>query len=185
MTDEKIIALFYRRDEQAIEACMTHYGSYCRAVASGILADSADVEEAVADTWLTAWNTIPPKNPTHLRLFLGRITRNISIDFFRRNHAAFRGGSVKTVALSELGEITGADSPEETLNMQALSEKISAFLQTEPRQRRIVFVRRYFYLEDIPEIANRFDLKETNVRMMLSRTRKRLRKYLIQEGYQL
>lgn len=185
MTDEKIIDLFYRRDEQAIDACMTRYGSYCRAVASGILPSSADVEEAVADTWLAAWNAIPPQKPASLRLFLGRITRNLAIDISRKARADRRGGDVQTLALHELSEIAGTDSPEEALDMQALSKAISDFLRAEPQQRRIVFVRRYFYLEEIPQIAASLRLRETNVRMMLSRTRKRLKKYLIQEGYPL
>lgn len=185
MTDEKIIALFYKRDESAIQECMTQYGSYCKAIASGILTDSADAEEAVADTWLATWNAIPPKNPTHLRLFLGRITRNLAIDILRRNQACCRGGGEAALALHELTEIVGSNNVEENLDKKALSEAISAFLKSEPQVRRNAFVRRYFYLEDIPMIAQRLHRKETAVRMMLSRTRQRLKKHLIQEGYDL
>lgn len=185
MTDETIIALFYKRDEDAIRQCMTQYGSYCKTVASGILTDPADVEEAVADTWLGAWNAIPPKNPTHLRLFLGRITRNLAIDILRRRQAYCRGGGEVTLALHELAEIVGSDSAEAELDRKALAKSISAFLKSEPQLRRTAFIRRYFYLEDIPMIAQQLHRKESAVRMMLSRTRQRLKKHLVQEGYDL
>ena len=185
MTDDMILALFYKRDESAIQACMDLYGNYCRGIATRILSNPADAEEAVADTWHTAWNTIPPQKPNHLRLFLGRITRNLAIDSLRRSQSQRRGGGAPELAIHELSELISPDSPEELLDMKELSKAISAFLMTEPPQRRRVFVRRYFYLEDIPVIAEQLHLKETNIRMMLSRTRLRLKKYLIQEGYKL
>lgn len=185
MTDENILALFHRRDEQAISQCMAQYGAYCLAIASGILTDPADAEEAVADTWLMAWNSIPPQSPKHLRLFLGRITRNLAIDRWRKSGADRRGGGVHTLALEELTEIVGSNTLDETLDMKSLAKAISDFLITEPVNRRRVFVRRYFYLEEISDIAVRFDMREANVRMMLSRTRSKLKKHLIQEGYAL
>lgn len=185
MTDEKIIELFNKRDEQAIRECMTAYEAYCRTVAAGILADPADAEEAVADTWLTAWDTIPPQCPKHLRLYLGRITRNLAISRWRKNTAQCRGGGQVELALEELGECVSRSAiPEAELDARQLQRAISAFLKTEPAIRRQVFVRRYFYLEELPAIAYRFGLGEANVRMMLSRTRQKLRNYLIQEGYQ-
>lgn len=184
MTDERIIELFQKRDEQAIRESMASYGSYCRAVASGILPDPADAEEAVADTWLTVWDLIPPHCPRYLRLFLGRITRNHAISIWRRNNAGSRGGGQTALALEELGECAAAEgSPEAVVDIKELTRTITAFLKNEPAVRRSVFLRRYFYLEDIPAIAHRHDLTESNVRMMLSRTRQKLRKYLIQEGY--
>lgn len=184
MSDEKIIELFLRRDEQAIRESMDVYGAYCRAVAAGILNDPADVDEAVADTWLAVWDAIPPHRPKYLRLFLGRITRNIAISIWRKNTAHNRGGNQVAVALEELGECVSADvSPEEAVNAKDLQKAINAFLKTQPTLRRQVFLRRYFFLEDIPTVAHRYELNETNVRMMLSRTRQKLRKFLIQEGY--
>lgn len=185
MTDEKIIELFNKRDEQALAECMALYGNYCHTVASGILPDPADAEEAVADTWLAAWDAIPPQYPKYLRLFLGRITRNQAIRIWRRNNARSRGGGQTALALDELREVIGAGSVEEDLNIKELSQTICAFLKGEPAVRRKVFIRRYFYLEDIPVIADHCRLSQTNVRMMLSRTRQKLRKYLIQEGYNL
>ena len=185
MTDENIITLFHQRDEQAIEECILYYSAYCTVVASGILADPADVEETVADTWLATWNAIPPQNPKHLRLFLGRITRNLAIDKLRRSQAICRGSGEAALALEELSEIAGNQGAEAYLDKEALSKAISAYLKTEPLIRRSAFVRRYFYLEDIPAIAQRLQQKESTVRMMLSRTRKGLKKFLIHEGYDL
>ena len=184
MNDEKIIELFQKRDEQAIKECMARYGSYCRTVAAGILADPADVEETVADTWLSAWDAIPPYIPKYLRLFLGRITRNHAISLWRRNNASSRGSGEIVLALEELEEcVSSKDTPETAVSAKELEKTIATFLKNEPAARRKVFLRRYFYLEDIPAIAYRYGLSESNVRMMLSRTRQKLRKYLIQEGY--
>lgn len=184
MNDEKIIDLFFARDEQAIRACIDTYGTYCRTIAAGILSDPADVEEAVADTWLAVWNVIPPQRPNHLRLFLGRITRNRAVDMFRKNSARRRGRDQVEVALEELSQCAGTEgSPEQAVDAKQLAAAIDRFLKKEPTQRRQVFLRRYFYLEDIPAIAHRYGLREVNVRMMLSRTRQKLRQFLIQEGY--
>ncbi len=185
MTDERIIELFFDRDEQAIRECMALYGSYCHTVAANILDTPGDAEEAVADAWMDAWNAIPPQKPQYLRLFLGRLTRNRAITILRRNSAYRRGGDARTLALEELQDVAGSGSPEEALDMKRLSGDISAFLKTEPKQRRIAFVRRYFYLEDVSDIAEKLHLKDANVRMMLSRTRQRLKLYLKQEGYDL
>ena len=184
MNDEKIIQLYWDRDEQAIQASMDAYGPYCRAVAREILHNPSDQEEAVADTWLRAWDAIPPRRPKYLRLFLGKITRNLSLSLWRRQTSARRGGGQVTLALEELGECIGSDSsPEEQVNLQELEKALSAFLRTESEMRRAVFLRRYFYLEDLESIARYYKLKESNVRMMLCRTRQKLKNFLKQEGY--
>ena len=184
MSDDKIIALFFKRDEQAIQESMNAYGTYCRSVAAGILSNPADIEEAVADTWLAAWDAIPPQRPMHLRLFFGRITRNRAIDLWRKNSAERRGGNQVEVALEELSQCTSCSgSPELEVDAKQLAAAINDFLKKEHTQHSSVFLRRYFYLEDIPTIARRYGLRETNVRMILSRTRQKLRKYLTQEGY--
>ena len=184
MNDEKIIDLFWKRDEQAIRESMAAYGPYCRAVAAGILSDPADIEEAVADTWLAAWDTIPPQTPTHLRLFLGRITRNRAVSILRKNRADRRGGDQVTLALEELSQcVSPAGVPEQEVDGKLLAEAINRFLKNQPAQHRSVFLRRYFYLEDISAIACRYGLRESNVRMMLSRTRQKLKNFLTQEGY--
>lgn len=184
MDDKKIIDLFFQRDEQAIQACINAYGPYCRTVASGILSDPADVEEAVADTWLAAWDAIPPQQPQHLRLFLGRIARNRAISIWRKNTAERRGGNQVTAALEELKQcVSSTGCPEQEIDGKLLAATINCFLKTQPELQRQVFLWRYFYLEDIPAIACRYGLREANVRMMLSRTRQKLRKFLTQEGY--
>lgn len=184
MTDENIISLYRKRDEGAIRESIAAYGSYCRAVAMGILQNPEDAEEAVADTWLAAWDAVALQNPKHLRLFLGRITRNAALSIWRRNNARCRGQGQPALALDELAECIGKHSdPQETVDQKELTKVIAAFLKTEPATRRSVFLRRYFYLEELPAIAQRYGLRENNVRMMLSRTRQKLRKYLKQEGY--
>ena len=164
---------------------MAQYGTYCHSVAANILSGAADAEEAVADTWLDAWNTIPPQKPQHLRLFLGRLTRNRAIGILRKNSALRRGGDVTVVPLAELGDIADSCDPERQVDIKALSQTISCFLKGEPRKRRIAFVRRYFYMEDVSAIAEALGLQEANVRMMLCRTRQALKEYLLQEGYDL
>lgn len=184
MDDEKIIALYFQRDEQAIRESMAAYGPYCRTVAAGILSDPADVEEALADTWLAAWDSIPPQYPKYLRLYLGRITRNCAVSIWRKNHAQARGGGEVALALEELEQCVSEDpSPEAAVSSKQLQQAITRFLKNQPTVRRQVFLRRYFYLEDIPSIAHRYGLTQSNVRMMLSRTRQKLRSYLKQEGY--
>lgn len=186
MDDAQIIELFFNRDERAIRETMYAYGNYCRTVACSILPDPEDAEEAVADTWLKAWETIPPQNPKYLRLYLGKITRNLALSIWRRNNAYRRGGGQVELALEELGECISSDGyPEQWVNIRELEKAITKFLKTETATRRAVFLRRYFYMEEIPAIAGRYALKESNVRMMLARTRKKLRKFLMQEGYML
>ena len=185
MEDSEIIGLFFSRSEEAVARTAEKYGTYCRSIARNILASREDTEECLNDTWLAAWDSIPPQRPDRLSVYLGRITRNLAIGIWRKNNARCRGGGETALALEELGEIAGKDSAQEALQTKELSRAISAFLKTQPEQRRKVFVRRYFYLEDMDAIAHRYGLRPTNVRMMLSRTRQKLRQYLIKEGYDL
>lgn len=186
MNDEQIIALYFDRDEQAIQATADAYGSYCGKVAVNILKNTEDAEEAVSDTWLRAWNTIPPQRPQYLRLFLGRITRNLSLSIWRAKTAEFRGGGEVSLALEELSEcVSQGTNPEALLQTRELGQSISGFLRTQPQNYRIIFLRRYFYLESSKQLAARFGISDANVRMILSRTRKGLREYLKKEGYDL
>lgn len=186
MNDEQIIALYFDRDEQAIQATADAYGNYCGKVAANILKNTEDVEEAVSDTWLRAWNTIPPQRPQYLRLFLGRITRNVSLTMWRAKTAQFRGSGEVSLALEELAEcVSDGTNPEELLQTRELGQCVSRFLRTQPQKNRIIFLRRYFYLESSKQLAARFGMSDANVRMILSRTRKGLREYLKKEGYNL
>ena len=140
----------------------------------------------MADTWLKAWNSIPPNRPTHLKQYLAKITRNIALNTYREQLSKKRGGSQVTLALEELGEcIRHPDSVDSQINEQSLRDTIQGFLLQISQKDRMVFVRRYFYLEDTPTIARRYGLKESNVLLILSRTRKKLKQHLIKEGYDL
>ena len=184
MRDEEIISLYLDRDEQAIQASMNTYGSYCGKIARNILKIQEDAEEAVSDTWLHAWNAIPPTRPNSLRVFLGRITRNLSLSLWRRKMADCRGGCEIDLALDELSECVGDDSnPELLVQTRELGRCVNDFLRTESDNSRVIFIRRYFYLESSKEIALRLGISDSNVRMILSRTRKRLKDHLKKEGY--
>lgn len=184
MEDKRIIELYFERDEQAIRASMDTYGRYCHVVAGRILSDPSDVEEAVAETWLRAWNSIPPLRPKYLRLFLGKITRNISLSIWRKNHANCRGDGQVALALEELAEcVTAGENPEMIVSARELEKAVAAFLRTEPGKSRSIFLRRYYYLEDCKAIAESYGMKDAAVRMQLTRTRRRLRDYLMKEGY--
>ena len=182
-TDSEIIELYWNRDESAIRETETKYGNYCFAVANNILEKHEDAEECLSDTWLTAWNTIPPKRPKLLKLFLAKITRRNAFDKYRHDTAAKRGGGEITQSLDELTDCLPAPSNVETeLSEQEMKTCINAFLVSLPERDADVFLRRYFYVESVPEIAKRYAMKESNVLMVLSRTRKKLEQHLIKEG---
>lgn len=184
MRDEDIISLYFDRDERAIRESMNYYGGYCGKIARSILKIQEDAEEAVADTWLRAWQSMPPSRPNCLRIFLGKITRNLSLSLWRSKTAECRGGGEVDLALEELGECIGDDSnPEVLLQTRELGQCVNAFLYCEPDNSRVIFLRRYYYLESSKEIALRLGTSDSNVRMILSRTRKRLREHLKKEGY--
>lgn len=184
MNDREIIALYFARDQHAIEVCAEQYGRYCHQIAGKILHDPLDCEETVNDTWMQAWNSIPPNRPTALKLYLARITRNLAFSRYRHETAAKRGGCEVEMALEELGEcISAKGNVDDELNKAELVASIRGFLEGLPLQRRNIFIRRYFFLEASREIANRYDLRESNVLMILSRTRKSLKAHLTKEGY--
>ena len=183
MNDREIIALYLQRSEEAIRASIDSYGSYCRAIAARILDDPEDVEEAVADTWLRAWESIPPQNPRHLRLYLGKLTRNLALSRWRKNTAQCRGSGQVMLALEELGEcVSTSDTPEALLDTKALAASISAFLRRLPARQKQIFLRRYFYLEETASIAASLGTKEVNIRMTLSRLRKKTERLLTTGG---
>lgn len=183
MEDCRIIELFWARSQQAIEESEQKYGSYCRTIARGILAQEEDAEECVNDTWLRAWNSIPPQRPNILSAFFGKLTRNLSLDRWRRNRAAKRGGSQVEVALHELEDcLPGHRQPDESLEASETAALISDFLRRQPDLDRRLFVRRYFHLESIAALADHFGLTESQVKSRLHRTRQKLKTALKQEG---
>lgn len=183
MTDEEIVRLYEQRAENAIAETSQKYGAYCFEIAKNILRSPLDAEESVSDTYLAAWNSIPPQRPGILSAFLGKITRNIAIDRWRREKAAKRGGGEMTLALEELREcVSGTEGPEDrTLEKERL-RAIQRFLERLSPVERKTFLCRYWYLETSAEIGKKFGMTPVRVRAMLSRTRKKLRAYLEKEG---
>lgn len=183
MEEAQILQMYVDRKEEAVEQSRSAYGSYCAAVIRRILDNDSDVEEILNDTWLCAWNAIPPAKPENLKLYLARIARNLSFDRFRSQNREKRGGGEVVLALEELRECADlAASPESALENQELRIAVNSFLATLPKRERGIFLLRYFYLESTAAIARRYSLREDHVRTLLSRTRKKLRQYLIKEG---
>lgn len=183
MEDSVIIDLYWAREERALSETEAKYGGYCRSIAHNILQNREDSEECVSDTWLHAWNAMPPQRPSILSSFLGRITRNLSFDRCRRQKADKRGGGVLPLALGELSECVPAPGRvDETFEAQELAEAIDRFLRRLPERECSLFLRRYWYVESIQTIAARYQLRENTVKSMLFRTREKLRRYLAGEG---
>lgn len=184
MDDEAILDLYFQRNEQAVVETDRKYGRYCFTLANRILKNPRDAEEIVSDTYLRTWNAIPPQRPGVLRQFLARITRNLAFSRWRMETADKRGGGELELVLEELeGCIPALAGVEDALNGKELAETIRHFLDTLPRREQDIFLRRYFYVEESGEIARRYGMKPGTVLKSLSRTRKKLKQYLTQEGY--
>ena len=183
MEDETIVALYWARDEAAIPATAEKYGAYCAAIAGNILESPQDAEECVSDTYLHAWNAMPPSRPQVLKAFLGKITRNLSLNRVRHHHALKRGGAA---AVEELGEIvTSSDPVGEAIQRRELLRAIDAFLEGLPKRQRQLFVGRYWYFDSVTDLAARFQMTENHVSVTLRRIRERLRRYLSGRGFEL
>jgi len=180
MEDEKIVMLYWNRNEAAIRETEMKYGKYCYTVAYNILRSHEDSEECVNDTWMGAWNAIPPEKPTKLRGFLARITRNIAIDRYRYDSAQKRGAEVES-AIDEYWECipNGDSSIDDEL---ALGQAINAFLESLDTRTRIIFMRRYWYSMSVTDIAFSMRLSESHVSVILHRTRNKFKAYLTKEG---
>lgn len=186
MDDNKIIELFFARDEGAIETAGREYGAYCTAIARGILNDQGAAEECVNDTWLRCWQSIPPQRPKSLKAFAGRIVRNLALSALRSGNAQKRGGGQVQLALDELSEVvSGGETPEGALDRQALQAALDGFLADLPQRNRNLFLRRYWYLDSTEQLARRFSMSKTQVTTTLHRLRQRLRVHLEQEGFDL
>ena len=181
MEDAQIIRLFWERNEEAIRECRDAYGRYCRSIAGRILSRQEDLEECLNDTWLRAWNSIPPQKPQKLAVFLGTITRNLSLDRLRREKRMRRGGGEAALCLEELEECIGEEQPIE--DRLALRETLNRFLSGLSEDTRRVFQMRYWYMMPVSEIASREKKSESAVKMLLLRTRRLLADFLKQEGY--
>ena len=184
MDDIKIIELYWQRDQSAISATDEKYGRYCFYVADNILGSREDSEECVNDTWLAAWNRMPPHRPNLLRLFLAKITRSIAFNRYKAGHARRRGGGQIELVLDELSEcLEGESSAEDFTLARELGEFIRRFVRDLPTRDGDIFARRYFFTEPIKSIAARYHLSENNTMVILSRVRAKLREELKKEGF--
>lgn len=183
MDDNGIIALYWARDEKALEESNTKYGGYCRSIAYHILQNNEDTEECVNDTWLRAWNAMPPQRPNILSAFLGKITRNLSLDRYKLSLAAKRGGGQLPMALEELNQCIPSDEDvEDELALKELSRLLDRFLRDLPEKDCCVFLRRYWFVDSTAEIAQRYKMAEGSVKSSLYRTRQKLKVYLEKAG---
>lgn len=184
MEDNRIIELYWQKNTAAISETAGKYGAYCFTIAKNILHSIEDSEECVNDTWLHVWNVIPPQRPGVLRIFLAKITRNLAFDRFSARMAQKRGGGEVTLVLDELAEcLAGGTDAAAVYEGRELRECIRSFVRTLPEREGNVFVRRYFFTESAAVIAGRYGLTENHVAVILSRTRKKLKRRLAEEGY--
>ncbi len=185
MHDNEIIEKFWHRDESAIGDTQLKYGSYLNKIAYNILFSVSDSDEAVNDTYLAAWNSIPPHRPSILRSYLSKLTRRISIDRLKYYHAKKRLESEYLLSLEELSECVSdtVGSPEAELDMKMLGEAVGKFLSSQPKKARDGFIRRYFFLDSIADTAKSLGISESELKSLMHRTRNKLRDYLEKEGY--
>ena len=183
MEDAAIVALYWARDEQALAETATKFGAYCRKIADNILHSAHDVEECENDTWLAAWNSMPDNRPARLAPYLGRITRNLALDRMDKATAQKRDSGQTFAPLDELAECVAAPgSVEDDFDATETGRLISEFLRTLPEETRNIFLRRYWYCDATADIAVRYGLTESKVRVTLHRTRSKLAAYLQKKG---
>ncbi len=180
MEDNKIIELYWKRDEAAIDESNKKYGNYCHTIAYNILRSKEDSDECVNDTWHNAWRVIPPEKPTKLQYFFGRITRNLALDRYSYNKAQKRNNDLES-AIDEYYECipNGEFTVEDELILKRL---INGFLESLDSRARIIFLRRYWYALTVQEIAKKMGMSESHVSVILHRTRNRFKDYLKKEG---
>ena len=182
MEDEKIIELYFARSEAAITETSAKYGAFFHRISRNILTSEQDAEECVNDTYLKAWNSIPPKHPERLPAYLGRIVRNLSLNRWNKLNAAKRGAGEVPLALDELEEcIPAAETVQREADRKELSGALNRFLRELGEEKRNVFLRRYWYLVPVKDIAEQLGMTESKVKSMLLRTRSQLRAFLEKE----
>lgn len=183
MTDRQIVALFFARSEDAISALREKYGKLCRHIAMNILKNDSDAEECESDTYLRVWDTVPPTDPDPLSPFVARIARNLALDRYRYNHAARRCGGGDAL-FSEMEDIlTTSEGAESEAMRKELARCISDFLRTLRAEDRKLFVRRYWYGDDMASLASLFGISENSAAVKLFRARQKMRIYLEKEGF--
>lgn len=183
MDDQQIIDLYWNRSENAISETATKYGSYCYSIAYNILTNNEDAEESVSDTYMAAWKAMPPRRPSVLATFLGKITRHLSIDRWRSRNRYKRGGGEIILALEELEDcVCDSKTVEKAYERKQLAITFNRFLESLPETERRIFLCRYWYMDSISAIASYYGFSDSKVTSMLHRTRKKLRAELQKEG---
>ncbi len=186
MEDQAIVALYWQRDESAIQETQQKYGPYLLKIAYQILSSREDSEESVNDTYLKAWGSMPPHRPVTLRTYLGKITRQLSIDLFRTRHRDKRGGSEYALSLTELEDcVSGGDATGRAMDQKLLAEAIAAYLGGLAPETRTAFLERYYFMDPVADIAARRGCTLAKTKSMLYRARQGLRNYLEKEGFDL
>ena len=184
MTDEKIVQLYWDRDESAVAETQSKYGRYLTKIAYNILTDMEDSMESVNDTYLYAWKSIPPHRPGVLSTYLAKITRRVAIDRVRKMHREKRIPSEYTFSLSELNDcVSSQNETEQQVELEELGKAINAYLKTISPEARRLFVGRYFFMDSLKDVARYCGMSEAKAKSMLYRTRCGLKAYLEQEGY--
>ena len=184
--DKKIVDLYWCRDEKALTETAKKYGKYCFTIAFNILTNSEDAEESVNDSYLNAWNSMPPHRPEMLSTFLGKITRFISLKRWRQRNTQRRGSGEIAIAYEELSEcIPSKTNIYETLETREIAKIVDLFLDELHITEQKVFVCRYWYFDSVSRIASRFQMTENNVSVTLNRIRVQLREYLLEGGFDL
>ena len=186
MDDNRIVELYLKRDEMAIKQTTEKYGSRLRSLAYGIVKDLQSAEECENDTYMKAWNSIPPHEPTsYLYVFLARITRHISLNCCRDRSRLKRSAFICELSAEMDQCIPSPDDSQCRIDDMALSDAINGFLSRLDEEKRNIFVRRYWYLDSVASISKRFALSESKVKTTLFRCRAKLRQHLEKEGYTL
>ena len=182
MEDREIVQLYWDRDERAISESDGKYGPLCRSIAMRVLENREDSEECVSDTWLRAWNAMPPQRPARLGAFLGKITRNLSLNRWRRDHAAKRYAGETALVLEELEDVVSGESLEEEALRREAVRALNGFLRSLPKRDRDLFLRRYWSMETLDNLAKAEGMNRSALHRKLGKLRESLRDYLRKEG---
>lgn len=184
MEDEQIVSLYWDRDETAIRETEIKYERYLTKIAYNILNDVDDSRESVNDTYLAAWNSMPPHRPSILSAYLAKLTRRISIDCFRGRTRDKRMASEYAISLSELEDcVSGGNTTEEIINVKLLADTIGIYLRLQSEEARNAFIGRYYFLDPLKEVAAYCGMSESKCKSLLYRTRVGLKEYLEKEGF--
>lgn len=184
MNDTEIVELYFARNENAIKETDAKYGRLCRSISYNILHNHEDTEDCVNDTYLGAWNAIPPTRPNNFAAFISRIARNLSLKRLEFMNCEKRSADV-LVSLDELSSVLPDERFAPDVNDENVGELISRFLRTQKETIRNVFIRRYYFFDSVKDIAKRFSFSESKVKNMLFQTRNKLKEYLIKEGVEI